>query len=357
MNNKILIIPFIIFLAAFAFDKLILLGNFPLYYLTSISFINFQHKQEMIYELKNYMEKPHRKNVVVILGNSRSMSFDNQYIEKKYPGWILFNFSVPGGIQDYFLYLLKRFNELNIKPDALFISITPQGMNATPSVLTDEVLIYGLPLSFLLSEAEHYTISDWSNYIAKKLFVNYKFRPKLRVIQYRKDPAQLLKFADFIIRTYYTLGQERGSIPSSVEIKKNKNKEFLEKNAQSIWNDFFVPFKLSENAIYFLKKDIEYAKELNIKTIYLFWPPISPELLHKKLTQRIAIVENNSEKKTVYEVWFSKILEIAKEYDVQILDLNVQNQLKCLEFFDASHLASICYNEYTDKIFYELNKN
>jgi hypothetical protein len=84
MIKRAFFIPFVIFLAAFTVDKLFLLDSFPLYYLTTASFINFEHNKRLIYQLKDYLNQPknQRKNVLVILGNSRSFSFDLEYIKK-----------------------------------------------------------------------------------------------------------------------------------------------------------------------------------------------------------------------------------------------------------------------------------
>lgn len=130
IQQKPFVIPFLLFLFAFLVDKLLLLDSFPLYYLTTASFINFQHKETLMYQLKEYLSFHQRKKVLVILGNSRSMSFNNDYISSKYPEWILFNFSVPGGTQDYFLYLMEKFKRERIQPEAVFFAVTPQGMNS-----------------------------------------------------------------------------------------------------------------------------------------------------------------------------------------------------------------------------------
>jgi len=360
MLKRVFFIPLLLFLTAFTFDKLILLDSFPIYYLTTASFINFQHKEELIKELKNYLEinRNQRKKVLVILGNSRSMSFDNDYIQKRYPDWILFNFSVPGGTQDYFLYLMEKFKENQIKPDVIYFAVTPQGMNLKPSVLTDEVMVFGLPPSFIIKYFWYYKMEELTNYIGKKLFAVYKYRPKLRVIKNRWNDSQLITFVDFLIKTEEVLKENRGNVPSKVEFKPPISDDLLEQNALSIWKDFFIPFILNKNSLYFIEECIKIAKELKIPYIALLWPPVSPQLKEKKIKEKVAIVENNDLKiyKSVYEVWAPEMIHISQKYQIYWLDLNYEDPLKCNYFFDASHLASICYEEYTDKIFQKIGE-
>ncbi|GIX41157.1 MAG: hypothetical protein KatS3mg129_0890 [Leptospiraceae bacterium] len=355
MLKKAFFIPFILFLSTFTFDKLFLLDSFPIYYLTTGSFINFEHKEKLIFELKEYLKqsKEKRKNVLVIMGNSRSMSFDNHYIEKNFPEWTMFNFSVPGGTQDYFLYLMEKFKKYNIKPEAILFAVTPQGMNLKPAVLTDEVMVFGLPPEFIIRKFYYYKVDEITNYIGKKLFVVYKYRPKIRVIKSRLNDSNLLSFINFLIKTEMVLEQNRGNVPSHIEYKPSVSEEVLEKNAKSIWKDFFTPFVLNKNSLYFVEECIKISKELNISKIGLFWPPVSPQLKKRKRNDKVAIVyqDHKKIKKTVYEVWTPEMINISKKYNILWLDFNYEMPLKCNYFSDASHLASICYDEYTDKIF------
>lgn len=356
-SKRPFVIPFLLFLIAFFVDKLFLLDSLPLYYLTTASFINFQHKEKLTSELKNYLETVNTKNkkTLLILGNSRTMSFDNEYISKHYPDWILFNFSVPGGTQDYFLYLMEKFKKENIQVDVILFAVTPQGMNAKPSVMTDEVMVFGLPFQFVMNYFYYYSIDQLTNYLGKKLFVTYRFRPKIKVIRRRMDHIEMAKFTSLLIHTNLTLEKERGSIPESYKSKPFFSEEIIQKNAESIWKDFFEPFILDKNALFFLKRSIEIAKELNIKHIGIFWPPVSPALKKLKEEKIIAVEDTKSYfKKTVKEVWENEMLKIAQEYKIHWYDFNFAEPMKCNYFFDASHLSSYCINEYTDKIFEKL---
>ncbi|MCS7205459.1 MAG: DUF1574 domain-containing protein [Leptospiraceae bacterium] len=352
MKNKEFYFPFVIFLGAFLLDKVFILGNFPLYYLTTISFVNFDQKETLLIELKDYLNQDKRSNVLVVLGNSRTMAFDNRYVKSKYPNWIFYNFSVPGGKQDYYLYLLEKFYEKKVQPEALIFALTPQAMNEKPLVLTDEVMVFGLSFDFILRNFYLYDVNEITNYIGKKLFVSYRFKPKLRIIGERLHEEKMLYFVNVILRTHDLLEKYQGSIPYLHAEIPNVTQEDLQKNANSIWQDFFTPFVFDPNAFVFLEKSLILAKKLQIPKIIFLWPPVSRELRYKKQKELIALEKTQgiTIKKTVYEVWTPKMKELANRYNVQWLDLNFESPLDCEYFFDASHISAYCYPAYTDAI-------
>ncbi|MCC6275647.1 MAG: DUF1574 family protein, partial [Leptospiraceae bacterium] len=104
IRNKFLLVPFLILFSAYLIDKLLLLEKVQTYFTKTMSEVNYFHKPELFEELKKYLGQSNRKKVLVYFGNSRALLFNNAYIENKYPEWILFNFSVPGGTPDYSLF-------------------------------------------------------------------------------------------------------------------------------------------------------------------------------------------------------------------------------------------------------------
>ncbi|MFN3604460.1 MAG: DUF1574 family protein [Leptonema sp. (in: bacteria)] len=354
-SKKPFFIPFFLFFMAFLVDKLILLDSFPLYYLTTASFINFEHKEKLTLELKEYLLAPNRKKVLVILGNSRSMSFSNEYISKKYPEWILFNFSVPGGTQDYFLYIMEKFKKENIQPNAIVFVVTPQGMNLKPAVKTDEVMIFGLPFDFVLRHFSDFSIDQLTNYLGKKLFAIYKYKPKIHIIIRRSNEWEMLKFTSFLIKNQMILEQERGSVKENENQVLFFSQEIIEKNAESIWNDFYTPFILDKKAILFLEDCIKIAKELKVPHIALLWAPVSPSLKKRKEEKKVAFYKvKDNIALTVKEIFIKEMEMLIQKHNVHWYDFNFSEPMQCNYFFDASHLSYHCLNEYTDKIFQKL---
>lgn len=378
------LIPILFFLAAFGLDKMLFIGSFPDTFLTTASFINFDHKERLIYELKDYLAEPERKKVIVMLGNSRTMSFDNSYIEENYPDWKLYNFSVPGGTTDYFYYLISRFKQEAIRPDHIFLAVSPQGFNSSARVPMDEVMINGLPLSFISTHAANFRLSDINNYIAKKIFWTYRFRPKLQriILRLSDDRARLYAFRDFIEMTEQTLEEQRGSALYGV-MEAEPDPDLLRANARAIWYDFFVPFTLFEGQMNFTASILETANQAAVP-VTMVWVPVSPVLLDYKKSERVASLshaenteyyrwfQNNEsdenqdsqespeslgrtsndaeERLTVIDVWKPAMLYLADTYGTEFLDLNIEEPLPCENFYDASHMAGICFYELTDRM-------
>ena len=180
-------------------DKAFVVGNLEDYFLSTASFKNYDHKIAMLDELEEYLKKPDRKKVMIMFGNSRTMPFSTEYIASHYPGWVLFNFSVPGGTSDYYLEMLEQFQKRSIRPDHVFLAVTPQGMNQSARVSMDEVMVTGLSPGFVIRHAGHYSVDDITNYIAKKTFLVYQYRPKVWVIRDRMKPGHVEQFRKFLV--------------------------------------------------------------------------------------------------------------------------------------------------------------
>lgn len=347
-DRRILLFPVIVLLGAFLLDKLFFIGDLEHYFLTTASFKNYEHKLEMLDELEQYLQKKNRKKVMVLLGNSRTMPFSNEYIASQYPEWILFNFSVPGGTADYYLYILEQFQARQLKPDHAFLAVTPQGMNQSARVSLDEVMITGLPPGFVARHASNYSLNDLSNYVAKKLFLVYQYRPKLWVIQDRMEEGHLEHFRKFLGLLEDALRKERGSVPVKAEEGVVDSEERMEIYARSIWKDFFVPFELSKDQVFFTRRCLEILNELDV-TSDLVWVRVS-ENLRVRIDQEPANVElrHKDPPKTVRELWEPTMKQLAHSQRARFLDMNFDSEFPCDQFTDASHLSAACFDEFTD---------
>ena len=170
MMHRYLLFPLLIFLGAFVLDKQLFVGGLPDYFLRTASFINYEHKEDLINDLDSYLKRTDRKRVMVMLGSSRTLSFNTGYIQENHPDWVLFNFSVPGGNNDYYYRFMEMFHEREIRPDLLVLAVTPQRFNLRPRVTLDEVMLNGLPPLFVARHAFAYRSQELTNYDIKKLF-------------------------------------------------------------------------------------------------------------------------------------------------------------------------------------------
>lgn len=346
-----MLFPLVIFILAFLIDKAFYIGNFPHYFLRTMAFANFRHKVDLTDELAIYLQQPGRKKVVVLFGNSRTMGFDNKYIEKKYPDWLLYNYSVPGGTTDYYAYYMSVFEKRKIKPDFAIFTITPQGYNAAPSWAMDEVLIEGLPVSFVLRNATRYSVDDLSNFAAKRLFWNYQYRPKLGVIAQRTafDSALARAYNRLIAKTTMILEENRGSVPTSEGSVTPP--ALLEQNAEEVYRQFLVPFRLHDGQLKFTDDMLRRAKKLGVPS-FMLWARVAPPLRKLKNERPVPGTHGG----TVKSIWYPAVNELAAQNGVEILNMNEEGAIQCDEFYDASHMAGSCYAEFTDYLFSNMQR-
>ncbi|MCP5481199.1 MAG: DUF1574 family protein [Spirochaetales bacterium] len=349
-----MLIPVLILLAAFVLDKQLFIWRFPDYFLRTASYLSYEHKIELMEQLEAELSLPieQRGRIAVMFGNSRTTSFSNDYIESRFPGWKLYNFSVPGGTSDYFHYLMQQFEERNIRPDFVFFAITPQGLNATPSIAMDEVMLNGLPADFMFENAMQYSPGDISNYVAKRLFWNYQYRPKLPVILERLEHNSrgARQFRIFVSENLNAMHVNRGSVPYSDFSDIPQDEDFLRRTAEGTWRDFLNPFHLNEGQVYFMREMVAAAERLQIPNA-MVWVKVGSHLREFKAT-RVVQTTPTGQELTIRDIFTPIVLEIVRENShTAFLDMNYTDAISCDRFYDSSHLAGVCFPEFTDYLF------
>lgn len=342
-----MLFPLVLFLAAFLLDKLFFIGNFPSYFMNTASFVNYEHKEVLVDELEEYLKTPNRKMVLVMFGNSRTMAFDNNYIESHYPGVILFNFSVPGGTSDFYLYYMEKFQKRNIHPDFIFFTLAPQGFNTTPGIAMDEVLIFGLPAGFFFRHLNRYSSSEVTNYIAKNLFWSYKHKPRPgRILRrFKNNSDEKNRFDEFVSSSREEVERERGSVPHDSSKKpSHEHESALVENARSSFRTFLYHFNMSEGQLRFTEDSLRIAREMGIDGAVV-WARVAPELRRLIDEEKIP---HNGDLTTVRDLWEGPVRSLSEKYGYPFVDLNTTNQFHCDQFYDASHMAGYCFPAFTD---------
>lgn len=350
--RRYLFFPALLLLAAFLTDKAFYLGDFEDYFLRTASFVNYEHKEILINELESYLKQENRKKVMVMFGNSRTMAFDPEHIKNYYPDWLLFNFSVPGGNTDYYLQFMERFKKRGIKPEFIYFAVSPQGFNSSAKVQMDEVMLNGLSAWFVLKNIPYYRVTELSNYFAKKTFWNYQFRPKLSIImkKLKNDGKHLKGFRKLKKTSPELLKTNLGSIPISSKHDKGINdSDELSRTAEGTWIDFFSPFTVSKTQMYFTESSLKISKEMGIPSIVL-WTKVGPYLRQIKNERAVETMQDGS-KLTIRSSWAPKIEMLARKYNSEFMDMNFGPTIQCDRFQDSSHMAGVCFPEFTDFIF------
>lgn len=346
LKHKYLLIPYFIFIVSYLIDKILLLENIQTYYTKTVSEINFFHKPILLEELKSYLKKENRKKVLVYFGNSRALLFDKNFIEKEYPEWILFNFSVPGGTPDYFLYWLEKFQTENVRPDFILLDNSVEAFNKTPLIKIDECLANGLDFWFILRYATRYTQSEVSSFIAKRLFRTYQYRPKIDTIlsRMKDDFAVLKQYREWRKQIMKNLIENKGSASPQISGNQTSTEEFILKYAEGDYNSYLNPFTYNENMEKFQKDNLRILKEMQIPAAGIWVKIASPYF--KLIKER---KQHNSQ--SVYEIWKPKIESLFQKYEIPFWNMNEDVNYLCNAFTDASHMASECFPEYTRFIF------
>ena len=323
-----------------------------------MSEVNFIQKPVTYEELKKYLHQKNRKKVLVYFGNSRALLFSNNYIDKNYPEWILFNFSVPGGSPDYATYWLEIFHEDNVKPDFVLLDHSIEIYNSKNKLQIDEVLLNGLDFSFLMKYRNRYSTQEISDFIAKKLFQTYKYRPKLNTIisRTKNDFRDLKIYRKWRESIRNKLVKNRGSASPMVNINENvgvMNNETLQKYSEGDFNTYLGEFQFKNSVLDFQQNNSDILKQMNIPHSAI-WVRVSRPYFKLIMNKEVSV---DNELMTTFNAWYPKIEEFHKHNNIPLWDMNRDKNYNCDKFSDAGHMAPGCYPEYTDYIFTRLKKN
>ncbi len=348
-KHRFLLLPLFVILITFLLDKLILLENVHTYFSKSLSDINYIQKNQLYDDLLLYLKSPNRKKVLVYFGNSRALLFDTSYIEKTYPGWTLFNFSVPGGKSDYTLQWMEKFENDQVKPDAFLFDHSVELYNASATLKVDETLTNGLDVSFVLRHFKLFTTDEISTLIAKRMFRSYQYRPKLEVIIARAKQKEkfLYSYRELRNNLLNRLNENRGSAMTPGTHQAILPEELLKKSSRGDFLSYLVPFEFSENTLSFLDQSIQIAKRLQVPSATI-WVRLSLPYLDHIKNDKILIVGKGTD--TVYGVWLPRILDYQTKTGIPFWNMNDDPNYNCNEFSDAGHMSPSCYKDYTDFI-------
>ncbi|WCL49001.1 DUF1574 domain-containing protein [Leptospira sp. GIMC2001] len=349
-KNKFLLVPFLVIAIAFTIDKILLSERIQTYFSKTMSEINYIQKEELYDDLKVYLSSKDRNKVLVYFGTSRALLFENKYIEEKYKGWTLFNFSVPGGTPDYALFWLERFEKENVKPDFVLMDQSVEAYNKAAVISLDDVLTNGLSIFFVFRHFDQYSTSQISTLLAKRMFKTYHYRPKLATIldRIKDDFAILYAFRNLRDGLKLSLREGRGSAQTPGSFGGVMPAEMLKKSARGDFHSYLVPFQYTEFPKYFLDGSYDILKRMQIPHAAIWVRLSRPYYGHIK-NDVVNIV--GDKKGTVYDKWMPVVIEFQKDKSVDFWNMNEDPNYNCDLFSDSGHMAPQCYRDYTDYIF------
>lgn len=355
-KNLFLLIPFLIFVVAILFDRLLTTDFLEAYYSNSFSHLNFESKEDLYSDLKQELakEKTERKKILVFFGNSRALLLPYTELRKKYPDWMLYNFSVPGGSPDYFLYWVERLTGDGLKPDFVLLDQSLEIYNRTPVLALDEVIVYGLSTGFFLRHITNYSREEISVFLSKRLFHTYRDRPKIaRSVERLKNDSKLAKvYLNGVRLILEMLKKEKGSTPRDLTPLKQRQ-ETISEMADSSFSSYLTPYVFHSGMLEMQTNSVRLLKESGIPYATIWVKVASPyfKLYGSKK------VQTSEGFKTPMEVWDPIIRDWNRNTGTVLWNMNEKSDFGCDEFADAGHMSPNCFPEFGDFIFKKLNES
>ncbi len=352
-KNSFLFIPFIIFLVSVGLDRIATIESFQKYFSTTFSHLNFISKEDLYADLKLELQKDPsvRKKTLVFLGNSRALLLPYAELQKKYPDWMLYNFSVPGGSPDYFLYWVERITSDGIRPDFVLLDQSLEIYNKTPVLALDEVLVYGLSFDFILRHFTRYSREELSVFLSKRLFHIYRDRPKLWRIQERmkNSSAEAKVYEGGVQKVLDMLKLEKGSTPRDLTPLK-QTEEHISKLSEGDFSSYLVPYTFHDDMFAMQKDSVQYLKMAKIPYATIWVRVARPyfQMYGSKKT------ETPSGLQTPLSVWKPIVEKWNSETSTPFWNMNEDPEYTCDEFADPGHMSPNCFPAFGDYIFRKL---
>ncbi|GIX41019.1 MAG: hypothetical protein KatS3mg129_0752 [Leptospiraceae bacterium] len=338
---KIAYIPLFLFFIVFILDKIFLIKKIQLLTQKDATFLYYQYKETLLNQLeKFYQNNKENKKILIIIGSSRLMFVDYKEFKKIYPEWEMYNFSVPVNSPAYYLYIIEKIIQRNIKPDLVLLESDLFQFNEYSPGFKKSNLPYTFDLSFVLRNFNLFERDEVSEFLGYYLFAGKKYPPDLYVLWKRiTNPDDKILYIYIKTEEYQKENNGCGlaAVPfrewyirdlSEIEISSMGTKSWLYKN-----------YKESERQWTFFRKTIHLLNEFQILYI-IIKPQVSP--IMEEILQNDPIIQN------AYKNWQLKINKIIPHK--QWIDFTKSETFYCNTFVDGTHMSKECY----DPMLYEV---
>lgn len=354
-EKKILLIPFLILASILLLDRFLTNSYFVRYYSNTLAYLNFSSKHDLYEDLREYLKQPlpERKKVLVFFGNSRSLLFPYHELRKKYPDWIIYNFSVPGGSPDYFLYWVERLTGEGLRPDFVVLDQSMEIYNKTPVLALDEVLVYGVSPGFLFRHWNRYSKEEWSVFLSKRMFHMYRDRPKLWRIKERlkNNSYWANNYAEAVVQTLNTLQDQKGSTARDASVVALAEDQLI-KRSESDFQSYLNPYTFHTDMLDMQRDSVRLLKNAKIPYATI-WVRIARPYYKLYGTRKTETPEGQ---RIPLEIWNQEIRKFNEETQTTLWNMNDDPEYSCDDFSDPGHMSPSCYPAYGDFIFKKLSE-
>lgn len=337
-QKKFLFYPVILFLGIYFFDKLFGLEFVRNYTESRPEYTFYDCKKKLLEQLKTFQNNRKDEKLLVLFGTSHMGEFSKDYIQKKNPNLITYNFSAPMATPSYLLFNLTEILKSGIKIDSAILEIVPE---ATKEEANEYALKFSYNYEFIFRYWNFFSRSEIETFFISNQFSMFRFPVKFPVVIDRiKNEKSRMMREFFLNKVDEAVEKNFGGIPNLFSYEPND--EDLKKEAEIFYKTQFLNSRESDAQIKSIEEFIKLASKNQIK-LYIYRPLVS------KPYQELL---NQNQK---YISWVSEKKKYFESKQIPVIDLtDYLDKIKCKKFMDPHHLSGACYNEITDYVLGEL---
>ncbi|AJR16242.1 DUF1574 domain-containing protein [Leptospira interrogans] len=334
--------PVLLFFAIFLFDKLFFLDQVRDYVKQEFTYIYYDVKKELLKEIVfkygpdgEYTRNPEKKKkLMILMGSSRMLYFQNSDLLAFYPDWDIYNLSSAVTTPAYYLYFLEKLiKNGGVHPDLIVIETDPFQFNKNSTTFKKANLANSFDPIFILKYAWTFGKENVNYYFANFLFgVSYN-KPYIgNVIKRFKNEnsamGELLK-----TMTIATLKSDKGNAisPAGAYVEKDFGK--IQESARKTIGWIYPSYTPSEMQYEFYKKIFILQREENLKILFVRPGASSP-------------MEKVLDELKIPETWSQKIKPIHDDWKIPLIDMSKDPYYACNSYADSGHISLDCYRPF-----------
>lgn len=335
-SKNFLFYPIILFIALFLIDKIFLLDSIRLLIKSDFTYVYYETKEKLfgifVDKYKSGELTKDNKKVMVILGSSRLLYFDNKDLEEFYPNWEIYNFSSAVTTPAYYWYYLEKIYREGIQPDLIVLETDPNQFNVN-SIFKESNLTYSFDFPFIWRYARIIGREYFNYYVGKSLFAVKVNKPYLDAAwkNYNNPNLPYVEAMKENIRT--SLISNKGHASSPVEDFFERDANVLQATSQRTIDWLFSSYQPSEMQFAFYRMILENTKQKEVPLL-IVWPQSS-----KSLQDRL---KNNP----ILDSWVADVGRINSEFGYTIHNMDDTTDYYCNSFADGGHIAKDCYRPF-----------
>ncbi|MCB1326038.1 MAG: DUF1574 family protein [Spirochaetales bacterium] len=371
-----LLYPVLFLGLVFLLDKVFLIPEVRDNFIQPGGMLYYRQRDLQINRLHNALpELPADRRVAVVFGDSRSFAIGDMtnvpLLEEgpDFRSWIIYNFAGPQAVPAYHTYLAERIFQGPQRPGYAIVGISPDAFNRRAGIFGSPVMTFGLSREFIERYWSQVPAQDRATYTGSRRFaltgMNFSFRgfwERLRggwrgaaedssvvegiLLEANHDPASFARSMPLLRETFENAATASLDL-YSLEHSPQRKLLDLARGAQYLWfgrrtdqeleqettrlvNFYIKNFTVSQEQFFFFELMLERLQRSGVRVV-VFWPRVNAHLQ--------AAYEDEPQ---IQSVW-RRIEQLTARYGARAINLNTHPDMRCSDFYDASHLSVHCF--------------